>query len=80
VTDQELAKFMGIENEPRRDAVIAALKPARRALFERMAQVAIEAELWAAGLGPKPRDALLDLVPRVDRERRRQRRVARGAA
>ena len=54
MTDAELAKFLGIEAEPMRDPFIAALRPAKRALFDRMAMVETEIELWHLGLGPKP--------------------------
>jgi len=60
MTDAELAAFLGIENEPKRDAFIAKLSLEKRALFDRMREVEIEANLWTGGLGPKPKGVLLD--------------------
>lgn len=69
MTDQELAKFLGIENEPKRDAFIAALPPKKRELFERMASLEIEVALWQQGLGPKPTGVLIDTVRDTKRRR-----------
>jgi hypothetical protein len=69
MTDAELAKFLGFENEPKRDALIAALPPEKRAVFDRMAEVEIEADLWLNGLGPKPTGVLIDTVRSTRRRR-----------
>lgn len=69
MTDAELARFLGIEGEPKRDALIAALAPDKRASFERMAQVEIEIDLWMKGAGPRPAGVLID----TDRSTRRRR-------
>jgi hypothetical protein len=60
MTDEELAKFLGIHNDERWPRAIAKLAPEKRATYERMAGVAVEAELWTAGLGPKPAGVLID--------------------
>lgn len=59
MNDSELAKYLNLTPE---EAVIVLPKLTlkRRALYDRMADVAVEAELWAAGLGPKPTGVLLD--------------------
>lgn len=54
MTDEQLAKYLCISDNPMRDAVIKALSPAKRATYERMASIETELELWQAGLGPKP--------------------------
>jgi hypothetical protein len=60
MTDEELIDYLGLRNEPKALKAIGLLTPERRALFDRMKQVEIEAELWAVGLGPKPHGVLLD--------------------
>lgn len=60
MTDDELAKFLGIAGHPKAQAVIAALPPAKRALYDRMAGLETELTLWQEGLGPKPAGVLLD--------------------
>jgi hypothetical protein len=69
MTDEEMADFIGIKGHPKAAACIAALAPEKRALFDRMAEVCVEAELYAAGLGPRPVGVLLDF----DRPARRKR-------
>jgi hypothetical protein len=50
MTDDELCTYCGLAaGDPLRAKFIASLTPLRRALFERMREVEIEAELWAAG-------------------------------
>jgi hypothetical protein len=68
MTDEEMASFIGVAGHPKAQACVAALTPEKRALFERMAEVCIEAELYSAGLGPRPVGVLLDF----DRPRRSQ--------
>jgi hypothetical protein len=68
VTDAELAKFLGIENEPKCAAMIAALTD-KRASFERMAEVEVELHLWMKGVGPKPTGVLIDTERRVKHRR-----------
>jgi hypothetical protein len=59
MTDQELADYLHLT--PDEAAVIIPRLPAlHRASYERMRQVEVEAELWAAGLGPKPAGVLID--------------------
>jgi hypothetical protein len=69
MTDEELAKFLGIENEPKRAKVIASLSENKRKLFERMATLEIEVKLWQEGLGPKPTGVLLDMERDTKRRR-----------
>jgi hypothetical protein len=69
MTDTELATYLGIANEPKRDTLIAGLSPAKRALFDRMKEVEIEAALWVEGLGPKPAGVLIDTVRSTKRRR-----------
>ncbi len=54
MTDFELAKFLGIDDDERWPKAIAKLDPKKRAGYERMAQVTVELQLWEVGLGPKP--------------------------
>lgn len=70
MTDDELSKLLGIaEDDPRKDKAIASISPKKRALYERMASVGMEVELWQAGLGPKPKGVLIDTVRDVIRRR-----------
>lgn len=61
MTDEQLAKYLGIENEPRCAELIAALAP-KRAVYERMASLEVEISLWQEGLGPKPKGVLIDMA------------------
>jgi hypothetical protein len=54
MTNAELAKFLGIDDDPRWPKAIARLDPERRATYERMYEATIELQLWEDGLGPKP--------------------------
>ena len=59
MTDAELADYLHLT--PAEAAIVLPkLTAERRALYDRMKQVEIEAELWAAGLGPKPHGVLID--------------------
>lgn len=75
MTDSELAAYCGFK--PTDDSVkvvkfIAELSPARRALYDRMREVEIEANLWTAGVGPKPTGVIL--TPEIKERRRRARK------
>lgn len=72
MTDADLASYLNL-TEAEAAIVIPKITPEKRALYERMKQVEIEAELWAAGLGPKPQGALID----TDRSMKR-RKVSRS--
>lgn len=68
MTDAELAEYLHLT--PQKAAIaLPRLAPERRAVYERMKQVEIEAALWSEGLGPKPQGVLLD----TDRGTRRRR-------
>jgi hypothetical protein len=69
MNNDELARFLGIKDEPKCTAVIAALSPEKRALFNRMAEIEIAAALWMEGLGPKPSGVLIDTVRDTSRRR-----------
>lgn len=68
MTDAELAEYLHLSPG---DAaiIIPRLTPQRRATYDRMKQVEIEAALWLEGLGPKPTGALLDTVKSVKRRK-----------
>lgn len=68
MTDTELAQYLHLSPA---DAaiVIPKLTPERRAVYDRMKQVEIEAALWVDGLGPKPTGVLID-TPRSVRSRK----------
>jgi hypothetical protein len=59
MTDLELAKFLGMADDGRWPKAIASLEPKKRALYERMAVVTMEIELYDAGLGPKPTGVII---------------------
>lgn len=60
MTDEHLAEFLGIANEPKAQKFIDGLSAEKRATFEKMHQVTMELNLWQAGLGPKPTGVLVD--------------------
>jgi hypothetical protein len=68
MTDQELAAYLHL-TEAEAVIVIPKLTPGKRAVYDRMKQVEIEAALWIDGLGPKPEGVLIDTV-RATRRRR----------
>ena len=71
MTDPELEEFLGIArcSVTDRAKVMATITPEKRLLYDRMAQVEIEAALWIDGLGPKPAGVLIDTI-RSTRKRR----------
>lgn len=70
MTDEELAAFCGLKpDDPMRHKFVQSLSPSKRALFERMAILETEIELWHAGLGPKPTGVLIDTERDVKRRR-----------
>lgn len=68
MTDAELAEYLHLTPEEAA-IVIPKLTPGKRAVYERMKQVEMEAALWVNGLGPKPTGVLID----TDRSTRRRR-------
>lgn len=60
MTDEQMAEFLGFGDDPRRIEAVQKLAPEKRALFERMASLDTEVELWLAGLAPKPAGVLMD--------------------
>jgi hypothetical protein len=61
MSDDELIRYLGCENEPNARAFVQGLTAERRAVFDRMATIEIEIDLWQAGLGPKPQGVLIDM-------------------
>lgn len=59
MTDAELTAYLNITPE-QAAIVLPKLTPAKRAVYDRMKQVEIEAALWSEGLGPKPQGVLID--------------------
>lgn len=59
MNDTELAEYLHL-TPAEAEIVIPKLTPQRRALYDRMKQVELESELWAAGVGPKPQGVLID--------------------
>lgn len=62
MTDEQMAEFLGFGDDPRRIEAVQKLTPEKRALFERMASLPTEVELWRSGLGPRPEGVLMDFV------------------
>jgi len=63
MTDDEVATFCGLApGDPLRGKFVATLTPEKRALFERMANLEVEIQLWQDGLAPKPTGVLIDTV------------------
>ena len=59
MTDHELAKFLGLADDPRWPQAIAKLEPKKRTAYEHMADVCMRINLFEAGLGPKPEGVIL---------------------
>jgi hypothetical protein len=73
MTDEQLAQFLGLDRctSLQREKVLRSITPARREVYERMAQLEVALNLWKHGLAPKPRGVLIDGVRAVQRRRRR---------
>ncbi len=70
MTDEEMATFVGLTpDEEKRVEFVKGLSPEKRALFERMATLEIEVNLWQEGLGPKPQGVLIDTERSTKRRR-----------
>jgi hypothetical protein len=67
MTDTELAEYLNL-TPAEAVIVIPKLTPERRARYDRMKQVEIEAALWLQGLGPKPQGVLLDTERNMGRD------------
>ena len=65
--DEELAVFLNLGTDEIGMKAVAALPATKRALFDRMADLEHEVNLWSAGLGPKPVGVMIDL----DKKRRK---------
>jgi hypothetical protein len=59
MSDEELAAYLGIVNDPRWPRAIAKLDPAKRASYEHMRQVEMELTLWQEGVAPKPEGVII---------------------
>jgi len=60
MTDRQLAVYLNILDWPNWPEIVGAIPIKRRATFDRMADLEIEIDLWAQGLGPKPKGVLVD--------------------
>lgn len=69
MTDAELQTFLGIAGTKECGKIMASITPEQRALYESMASLETEVELWLDGLAPKPKGVLIDLA-RGSRRRR----------
>jgi hypothetical protein len=72
MTDDELARFLGIAGHSKAPAIIAALKPTERAMYDSMATVETELKLWQDGLGPKPKGVIICGCGKRGRHRHRR--------
>lgn len=68
MTDAELAEYLNITSAEAA-VIIPKLSPQKRAVYDRMAQVEVEAKLWMAGVGPKPQGVLIDTERDIERRR-----------
>ena len=68
MNDAELAEYLHLTPA---DAaiIIPKLTPEKRAVYDRMKQVEIEAALWVNGVGPKPEGVLIDTERDIKRRR-----------
>lgn len=60
MTDDQLAQYLGIADQPGWRRAIDTIPASRRLVYERMATLETEIELWQKGLGPKPKGVLVD--------------------
>lgn len=68
MTDAELVEYLHLT--PAQAAIVLPkLTPEKRAIYDRMKQVEIEAALWVNGLGPKPTGVLLDTERDIKRRK-----------
>jgi hypothetical protein len=74
MNDIELADYLHLTPD-QAAIVVPKLTLEKRAVYNRMREVEIEAALWVDGLGPRPKSALIDTVRSV---RHRMRRYMRG--
>jgi len=72
MTDEQLCRYLGVT--PFNPALIQKITPQQRAVYERMASLETEINLWQVGLGPRPRGVLIDHA----RTPRRAKAVASG--
>ena len=64
MTDEEMAKFLNIPI-----SMVPNIEPEKRKVYERMADVEMEINLWTAGLGPKPVGVMVDTIESTRRRR-----------
>ncbi len=68
MNDSEIAEYLHLAPDEAA-IVIRKLTPAKRAVYDRMKQVEVDAVLWAVGLGPKPRGVLIDTERSIKRRK-----------
>jgi hypothetical protein len=80
MTDEQLAQYLGIADDPRWPGVIANITQSQRQTYERMATLEIEIDLWHKGLGPKPRGVLIDMAKTPRRAKKLTQRLRKRMA
>lgn len=75
MTDEQLAKYLGIADWPEWQKAVDKIEPSKRAVYERMASLEMEITLWQQGLGPKPRGVILTLAKAKKHLRRASSRI-----
>lgn len=58
MTDEELRKFINVTPDEF-EKIKPNITPAQRATYEAMNKLCNDIELWQAGLGPKPTNAII---------------------
>jgi hypothetical protein len=61
MTDAQLEVFLGIADETaeNRAKLLRSITPEKRALYEHMAQLVTQLNVWSCGLGPKPKGVII---------------------
>lgn len=61
MSDEQLSAFLGIDRLGwvQRTKIMLTITPDKRALYDRMANLETEVELWQAGLAPKPAGVII---------------------
>ena len=59
MTDDELQVFLGVAGKKGAGKIMASITPAKREMYERMANLETEVKLWQAGFGPKPKGVII---------------------
>ncbi len=64
MTDAELGRALAPDEPPQIQLCLVGALGERRGIYQRLAEVAEEIDLWLAGLAPRPPGVVLNRAPR----------------